>query len=518
MPRLSRIYTLSLDILWAVALIALPLTTFPLFGLKTGAIVAPFSAAPVLLLVILWLLPSLFFKRKKIKLPVEAWPLFLFALVALLSSAAAYFIEIPSLKNSTPFSQEVRALTTLVIGMAFYLVCATWPRDSQKLRRSLQLINIGGIIMILWTLTQVVYILTKAEHYPGWVLAIQNIVAMKPDYFFYQGYRTSGLAYEASWFAHQLVILYIPIWLASTIERTSAWNFRILRIKSFQGFSAENILLPVAFFEFMLSSPRISLVSLLLIFFLLFIIVNVRLVRKIIRALMNRSEALRTRSYFRAGISFGISVLLLLIYLGFVVGAFYLMSQRDWRLALLFKNEISWTDIRNLLNLDETTIITYASRLAFLERSVYWLTGWHVFNDYPWLGVGLGNAGFFLAQKMPSIGWSSYEIRNLLDIMISVPNIKGFWIRLLAETGLLGFYIFAGWYYLMGKSALLLRSSKDGIAKIISLAGLLALAAYLSEGFSIDSFAMPYFWIAMGLVTAMSMAYRQPSRNEDLSS
>jgi len=215
-------------------------------------------------------------------------------------------------------------------------------------------------------------------------------------------------------------------------------------------------------------------------------------------------------------ISAAIAIILILIYIGFVLGAVYLMSQRDWRLALIFNNRFSWSEIRNLLNLDETTIIIYSARLAFLERTIYWLTGWHVFNDYPLLGVGLGNAGFFFAQKAPSVGWSSYEIRDVMNVLASVPNIKGFWVRLLAETGIIGFYVFTGWYYLMGKSARFLRNSQNSTAKIISLAGLLSLAAYLSEGFSIDSFAMPYFWIAMGLVSAMSMLYRREISNKDI--
>jgi len=510
MARFTRIYFISLDILWALALIGLPLTTFPLFTSLTGAIVAPFSGLPILLIFLLWLLPVLVIKRSKASLPIEVWPIFLFVLVVLLSSVIAPFIQIPTFKNSTPLYQELRSFSTLAIGLAFYLVCASWPSDSKKLQRSLQWINIGGILMLLWTLTQVNYILTNATSYPQWVLDIQKYLAIKPEYFFFRGNRTSGLAYEASWFAHQLVMLYIPLWLAATFEHKSAFNFRILRTKNFQGFTLENILLPIGLFEFLLSSPRIALISLFLIFLFLFIRFNLSMVHKITQLIVSQRHSNQPTSLvIRVSITAVTVLILTIVYIGLAFIAAYLMSQRDWRLALLFSSKFSWLEVRNLLKLDESMIIIYGARLAFLERVVYWLTGWHVFNDYPFLGVGLGNVGYFFVQKVPAEGWLSYEIRNVINVITNVPNIKGFWMRLLAETGILGFYVFLGWYYVLGKSARLLQHSKDNIAKIIALAGLLSLIAFIGEGFSIDSFAMPYLWVIAGLISVNSMIYRR---------
>jgi hypothetical protein len=510
MRRITRFYFISLDILWALALIGLPLTTFPLFTNLTGAIVAPFPGLPLLLILILWLLPVLILQRNTTRLPIEVWPLFIFVLVALLSAVVAPFIQIPTLKNSSPLYQELRAFFTLAIGLAIYLVCASWPSDSKKLQKSLQWINIGGILMLLWTLTQVNYILTNATSYPQWILDIQKYLVIKPEYFFFRGNRTSGLAYEASWFAHQLVMLYIPLWLAATILNKSAFKFRILRIKNFQGFTLENILLPIGLFEFLLSSPRIALISLLLIFLFLFLRFNLNIVRKITQLLLKRRNSNQPTSLLiRLSIIIVTVLILTLVYVGLAFGAAYLMSQRDWRLALLFSSKFSWLEINNLLRLDESTIIIYGARLAFLERVVYLLNGWHVFNDYPFLGVGLGNVGFFFVQKVPSVGWMSYEIRNVINMITNVPNIKGFWMRLLAETGILGFYVFISWYYVIGKSARLLQHSTDSTAKIIALAGLLSLVAFIGEGFSIDSFAMPYLWVIAGFVSVNSMVYRR---------
>lgn len=500
MARLSRFYFASLEVLWAVALIGLPLTTFPAFASRTGAIVTPFSGAPMLLLLAVWLLPALFLRRKR--LPAESWPLFLFVLVALLSSAAAFFYEIPTLKGTTVFKAELRAFSTLGIGLAFYLVCAAWPQDSPRLRKSLQWIHIGGALMILWTFSQVWYILAGADNYPAWLLKIQLQLVIKPDYFFFRGNRTSGLAYEASWFGHQLATLYFPLWLAATFRRKSSFNVRFL------GLSVENILLALGLVEFVMSAPRISLLSLLLMWVTLLLIFNLWLVRFLTRWITSRQRSAPSR-LLRVGLPLGISVGLLASYLLIVMGAIFFISQRDARLALLLSQPPSFEEIGLLASLDENTIISVGARLAFLERVVYWLTGWHTFAEYPWLGVGLGNSGFFFSQNVPAEGWLSYEIRNVLHLAGGVPNIKSFWVRLLAETGIVGFYVFAGWLYLLGKSAQLLRRSPDPTHQIIALAGLLTLVAFLSEGFSIDSFAMPYLWVNAGLLSAAALGFRK---------
>jgi len=499
-PRLSRFYSASLDVLWAAVLIGLPLTTFPFFASQTGAIVTPFSGGPILLMLALWLLPALILRKKH--LPIEAWPLFIFILVALLSSAATFFIEIPTFKGATPLKQELRTFTTLAVGLAFYLVCAAWPQDKPRLRKSLQWIHIGGALMLLWTFSQVWYILSGAESYPGWLLQIQEHLVVKPEFFFFRGNRTSGLAYEASWFAHQLVMLYLPLWLSATVLRKSVFHFRFLKL------SVENILLLVGLAEFVMSSPRVSLLSFGLILVVLILYFNVWLVRLLTRLITSRSKKASSR-LLRFGLPAGITLMLMAAYLLLMAGAVYFLSQHDPRMQLLLKHPMSWDEIKRLVTLDEVTIVIIGARLAFLERVIYWLTGWRTFAQHPLLGVGLGNTGFFFLQNIPSVGWMSYEIRDVLTVLPSLPNIKSLWVRLLSETGIVGFYVFLGWLYLLVKSARLVRHSLDPTLQIIALAGLLALIAFIGEGFSIDSFAMPYFWVITGLLSGAAMSYRK---------
>ena len=523
--RLSRLYLISLEVLWAAALIGLPLTTFPLFSSLTGATVTPFSAGPILLMLVLWLLPALLLRRRR--LPVEAWPLFLFVLVALLSAAAAFFLEIPTFKGATLLGAELRAFSTLGIGLAFYLVVAAFPQDSPRLRHSLQWIHLGGALMIVYTFSQVWYILSGAQGYPEWFLELQGHLVVKPSYFFFKGNRTSGLTYEASWFGHQLAMLYFPLWLSATFQRKSSFNFRLL------GISVENILLVLGLGEFMMSGPRIALLSLMLMLVVLLILFNTWLVRTITRRIASRPLLQgRTAAHeepggaeeagfqplsapkhplLRAGLPLAVTLVLLAGYVLIAAGGIFFISQRDPRLQLLFEKPPSLQEISLLASLDEPTIIIIGARLAFLERVVYWLTGWHTFAEHPWLGVGLGNAGFFFLEHVPAEGYMSQEIRDILGVLGPLPNIKSFWVRLLAETGLIGFYIFVGWYYLIGKAARLVRSNQNADYQILSLAGLLMLAAFLIEGFSIDSFAMPYLWVIAGLVSAAALTCRKPA-------
>jgi hypothetical protein len=126
-----------------------------------------------------------------------------------------------------------------------------------------------------------------------------------------------------------------------------------------------------------------------------------------------------------------------------------------------------------------------------------------VFNDYPVLGVGLGNAGFFFPEKLSAYSWGLTEVRTLLYQWDSLPNSKSLWVRLLAETGVIGFGFFLSWLYVIAVSALSLCRRK-GLRGTVGIAGLFVLAGMLTEGFSVDTFALPYFWVSFALVTSVA--------------
>jgi hypothetical protein len=45
--------------------------------------------------------------------------------------------------------------------------------------------------------------------------------------------------------------------------------------------------------------------------------------------------------------------------------------------------------------------------------------------------------------------------------------------------------------------------------------GAIAVVTFVADGINIDSFALPYIWVSMGLVTAASMLTRQQTQEEN---
>ena len=197
------------------------------------------------------------------------------------------------------------------------------------------------------------------------------------------------------------------------------------------------------------------------------------------------------------------------VYVGSGFGILKIASGRDNRIALLVNSSFSPMDIQTLSKFDENSLMLVGRKFAFLERTVYWMTGWHIFNDYPITGVGLGNAGFYFIDHMPAAGWSSYEIRTLMYRESALPNIKSMWYRLLAETGIVGFMLFIVWLLVLWFSLSASVHSPDNTLRTIALAGQLALLAFVFEGFSVDSFGLPYLFVISGLAAAAGMVYRQ---------
>lgn len=505
--RIGMTLELVCEVLWAIALIGLPLTSFPLFNSLSGALVAPFSILPIFFLLIFWSLPLII---RKGKLPKETIPLIVFTIVVIISCAAAFFFFIPGFKGKSIPGQEIRALFTLAVGLSFYLVTTTWIKTTGKLKNSWKYITIGGVLSICWAGIQAFFIFRHVDFYPAWMNQVQSWIAViSPQYSPRYG-RINGLTYEASWFAHQMVIMYLPLWIAASYHKTSAFAFRIYHI------SIENILLVFGLFAFFLSSPRIGLISFLLMIVYLFIRVNLSLHRKIVEYIASRQFFYRqtpAKSH-KNWIRLITSLSIVLIYALLLSGVFFFAVQRDWRLTILVSRPPTFQEIIGVLTLDQTTLLTLSHRFIFLERMVYWLNGWNIFGQYPWLGVGLGNSGFFFPKLAPAIGWATYEIRNVLFYMTQLPNVKSMWFRLLAETGLAGFSVFISFFYILFQSSRFSQHHHDSTIKTFAFAGQLALLAFIGEGFSIDSFAMPYFWVIAGTICAIALIYRSENTAE----
>jgi O-antigen ligase len=463
-----------------VLFLSLPFTSFPLAARLMGSsMVAPLAVFPLLALLLFWLLPYLL--RSGV-LPPQVMPLFGFLIAAIISMIAAFFLPFPPYKSASLITSELEAFVTLGIGVCFYLVIATWIKDRNRLGFVLRGINWSGFIILAWSLFQA-YSWYSMQSYPDWMWDFQASVSTS---LLLYGSRVNGFAYEPSWLSHQLNMLYLPFWLAATVSGFTAHRWRFWKIHF------ELILLLGGLAVLVLSISRIGMLTFMVMLAYLFFLMSVRLVRKLPDYLLDKKLPQRAQVFQRRLITSVAVLIMLVFYTGAAYGIGIGISKYDARMARLF----DFTVLR------ENSFFHYANQLVFAERIVYWQVGWEVFNDYPILGVGLGNAGFFFPEKLSAFSWALTEIRTLMYQWTELPNTKSLWVRLLAETGIIGFALFACWCYVLWLSARFLYSQGDRLLRTVGLAGSFVLVGFLVEGFSVDTFALPYYWISFGLITA----------------
>ena len=484
-------------LLWALVMAGLPLTTFPLINRLTGATVAPFSAIPLAVLALIWFFPYLL---RRGSLPKESVPFLFFILWVIALAAFAFFNTSGMFRDTSLVTETIHAFLPFVIGVAFFFITAAWHTDTARLRRSLQWIYAGGAAMLVYAIAQVVVTVLNQEP-PQIMAAIQTLLVTQPN--FTGSGRIAGLTWEPSWFAHQLNMLYLPLWLAASYQRTSIFP-RLWKI------SVENIFLVLGLVAFFFTSPRIGGAACMLMLLYLFLKLNLSVYRWIIRRTSRLWGAVRDSRLLQGAIGALVLILFIGVYALFSWGVLRVVSEHDWRVALVLKNSLSPTDIERLKKLDENALFLVGQRFAFLERTVFWMTGWHIFNDYPLAGVGLGNAGYYYPDHLPAVGWATYEVRRLMYVDDGLPNIKSFWYRLLAETGIIGFMLFVVWMLVLWFSlSASHQHSRDSTLRTVALGGQLALLAFVFEGFSIDSFGLPYLFVMAGLSAAVGLIVRR---------
>jgi O-antigen ligase len=407
------------------------------------------------------------------RIPKTILPLIGFLIACLFSISVSQFIEMPTFKETSNIRSMVTALMTLFVGIGFFLVTYSQITGKGTFDSTLRWIYAGGVLLILWSLIQSgtwFFI----GHYADWMRDFQDLISLGPLY----RQRATGFALEPSWLAHMLNLLYLPVWLAAVCSGYSISRFRILKV-----ISVELILLVFGGLVLLLTFSRVGWMTFAAMSAFLLILGNIQLVRKI------RSKISETKG--KAAVStFAISIGLLIIYFILVVLAAFFMSRIDPRMEDLFKPQF-W----ELNNFNR-----YANALQFGERVVYWQAGWEIFNQYPLSGVGLGNAGKWFSETVPPYGINLIEVRRLLFRSMELPNIKNLWIRILTETGIIGFSFFVGWLAALFRRARDLFLLNEPVYKMLGYLGFFSIIGILLEGFSIDSFAMPYFWITSGLV------------------
>jgi O-antigen ligase len=87
---------------------------------------------------------------------------------------------------------------------------------------------------------------------------------------------------------------------------------------------------------------------------------------------------------------------------------------------------------------------------------------------------------------------------------------KNYYVRLLAETGLLGTAMFFAFLIGLVGVGLYLWLSKEPDLRYWGAVSILGLISFSLDAFSFDSFAIPNMWVVFGLITAAAQVYVIP--------
>jgi O-antigen ligase len=473
MKRFSILDNL-LEWLWGLTLFVLPITSFRYFPSFMGdSMVRPMSLYPMALL--FPILIYLFFKRGWYKkLPVELIPFLGFLIFLVISTLLGFFKMPLELRGQDYWGRALRAWVTVGFGMAFFFSTIWMNRTPEDLRRSLKWLYGGLILNFIWGAIQLLAM--------KWFLPF-DLLQNYQNYFSVAGMdakRINGFSLEPSWLAADMVTIYLP-WLCASIFT----GYRATR-----RWWVEPVLTGMAFFLLIFSYSRSGIINVLICAALVFLLTGRELLKKwgawLFRPQMQASDPPRIRLRVWAA-----RVGVVLIGITGLACLGYILSRNPYFAQL-------WRAQRS--DLLQYFIDIYAgSRLAFAWASV------NVFLAHPWTGVGLGASGLYIFSHLPD--WSITYLAEVADLLSpashQIPNPKNFLIRILAESGIMGFSFFMAFYLsILGKIRVYLSNSFP--ARFVGIAGLFIWIIVLLIYFTQDSFAMPNMWIGLGLILGLS--------------
>ncbi|MBI9049637.1 MAG: O-antigen ligase family protein [Anaerolineaceae bacterium] len=458
-------------LLWGVLFLTLPITSMPLVSkIVGGTMVAPPALLLLAGILVFCFLP---YVVKGGSFGIQNTAVFIFFSIACISAFASFYIALPTYKIQPDLKNSIEALVTIAMGIGYFLAVQTWIINEKRLRDALIIVNCSGIIFILWALTQALYWHIDS-HYPLWMRVIQESLSNGTMF----ARRSTGFAFEPSWLAHQLNVFYFPLWISAVYYRRSAFRWRIW------FFQIEDALLIGGIFVLIFTSSRIGFLGFIMLAGFLFLLLQQKLlllIKKLIHSPVHWKW-----------VQPAVIIALVILYVAMLAGAASILQKRDPRMTEMF----------NIQTIRQGKFFDYAKNLTFASRVVYWQTGMQIFEDYPVLGVGPGNAGYFFYDEMSNDGWGLVEVRHILIRDHSLPNIKNLWVRLLAETGFIGFFSFLTFLLVMVWSGQYLTKTRTGLSRNIGFAAILSCLAMIGEGFSLDTFALPYTWLIFGMCVA----------------
>jgi hypothetical protein len=452
-------------VLWAAALVSLPVTSFRWFPfLGETTYVRPLALYPLALLLPILLIQAI---RRQRPFPWTGSVILLgmFAAAALTVTSLGVLINPLPLRGQDYSGRAIRALVTLVIGLAFFLSAAWMNRDETEVKFTLRWMLVGFGLDLAWSGLQAVTFYTgllNKEMVTHWQLAFSMRELVRTN-------RISGLAYEPAWLAGQIVTLYLPILFAALLTNT-----RLTRTKWL-----EPVLLAFSALTLLATYSRGGLLIGVGVSGLTFLLVG----RDHLRASWN---------WFFGGFRRGwlLRVTMIVALIGVLTGAALFLGQKNY--------------FRRLWDSSAKTLSEYLVDINVGGRSAYASGAMAAFDEHPVTGVGLGASGFWIYGNLPDWTLTTVpEIAKQLDPQSRLfPNPKNLYVRLLAETGLIGFIFFA--IFLLSSFAdSLTHLTRGGFLRFLGIAGLFAWLAIALYNVTQDSFATPNIWIIPGILAGI---------------
>ncbi|HSA99986.1 MAG TPA: O-antigen ligase family protein, partial [Anaerolineales bacterium] len=192
-------------------------------------------------------------------------------------------------------------------------------------------------------------------------------------------------------------------------------------------------------------------------------------------------------------------VAVIVLFLGALTGAGLFLSQKEY--------------ITRLFNTQSESVADFIIENSAGARAAYTSASWRTFQENPIAGVGLGASGFYIYDHLPD--WSLTIVpeiaRQLNPENRLYPNPKSMYLRLLAETGLIGFFLFIAFLFSVLGDALRALQSGTAVARYLGIAGIFTWFAVALYNSTQDSFATPNLWINFGILVGMT-AFTSPIR------
>ena len=461
-PNISRF-------LWGAALFTLPVTSFRYFPfLGDNTYVRPLALYPIA-----FLLPLLVFQliqgKESFPRAGTLTPLLAFVLLALASTGVGLLMDPLPMRGFEYFGRVLRAWVTVVIGLSFFVATVWMNRTEEDLRFSIRWLLAGFVLDVLWSGVQALAFYTpllEKVTVTHWQRAFSMRELVRTN-------RVSGMAYEPAWLAGQIATIYLPWLIASLLARFRATRFKWLEL----------ILLGFAVLLLLATFSRGGLLTAVGAFLLTLLFVG-------------RAELGASWNWFITGFQRGenwllrVGVIVLLI--GGLIGAGLFLSQKGY--------------ITRLFNTRADSVEDFVIANSAGARAAYTFGALGAYEESPILGVGLGASGFYIYDHLPD--WALTTVpeiaRQLSPENRLYPNPKNMYVRLLAETGLTGFFVFVAFLFSVLGDSLRALQSRTLLGRYLGIAGVFSWFAIAFYNVTQDSFATPNLWINFGIVVGMT--------------